>query len=98
MNHLQKLTLFVTFCKRSIQFLLKKRSTSGTGYGRFIDMKQTLAQSNPYLKNAELRDAAVKRSVTSSSAIEGIIVSLPQTKPSSTVAAVKVRKVPGSGQ
>ncbi len=43
-------------------------------------MKQTLAQTNPYLKTAELRNAAIRRSVASSSAIEGIHVSLPQEK------------------
>lgn len=78
--------------------LQRKRSTNGPGCGKLNSMKQTLAQSNPYLQKPEIRDAAVQRSVTSSSAIEGIRVSLRKAKAASGTTAIKTRKVRGSGK
>ena len=40
--------------------------------------KKSLKQTNPYLKDPELRDALIKQFVSSSTAIEGVHIKVPK--------------------
>jgi Fic family protein len=40
--------------------------------------KKSLLETNPYLKDPELRDALIRISVASSSAIEGVNIKIPK--------------------
>ena len=41
------------------------------------DKKQTIAQANPYMQDPKAKSDMIRRSVLSSSAVEGIYVDLP---------------------
>ena len=57
-----------------------------------VDMKKSLATSNPYLRNQTLKKEMVQRFVASSSAIEGIHVKHPKKHVKSKKPVAKRRK------
>ena len=65
-------------------YFLKNCCISRTTWYILLNMvKKSLRETNPYLKDPHKRQADLHRCVISSSAVEGIHVSLRKTKPAS---------------